>query len=209
MNARRPSREELELFGRTLKDAVPLRREPPVAPDPLPDAPPPTEAPPPATRGSRTGAAGQPGPMPADPGPSALTDHAPGAAPGMDRRTQLRLKRGQLPIEARLDLHGLGREKARAVLAAFLARQEALDRRCVLVITGKGRAPWGRDAEDRPDPFAERADSGVIRRSLPQWLGDSVNAQRVLAFAPAQPQHGGHGAWYVLLRRRRAARSGR
>lgn len=207
MTRRRPTPEELELFGRVVSDAEPLRprkrsrRIGAAAPEPPPEpaAPPaPAPGPPAPPRGAR-GAPAQAAPAPAvPPGPAALGEHAPGAAPGVDRRTQLRLRRGQLPVEARLDLHGLSRERAHAGLNAFLARQAALGRRCVLVITGKGRPDW-----QQPAWGSEERETGVIRRSLPGWLVDHPNKDRVLAFAPAQPQDGGAGAWYVLLRRRR------
>ncbi len=201
MSRRRPSRDEIELFDRVVSDVDPLRRRRrgkvpvvealPPTPPPLPDQAPAKPAParavvPPAP----------PTPPPSAPaGPAHLSEHAHGAAPGIDRRTQLRLKRGQFAIEARLDLHGMSRERAHVGLNGFLARQAALGRRCVLVITGKGRPTpeWG----------SEEREIGVIRRALPGWLGDHPNKERVLAFAPAMPQDGGSGAWYVLLRRRR------
>ena len=164
-------------------------------------APPPAAAAPPekpAAKPVPAPVASPPAPPPPPPppaGPAHLSEHAHGAAPGIDRRTQLRLKRGQLPIEARLDLHGMSRERAHVGLNGFLARQVALGRRCVLVITGKGRPTPERGSEER--------EVGVIRRALPGWLGDHPNKERVLAFAPAMPQDGGTGAWYVLLRRRR------
>lgn len=208
MSRRRPTPDELELFGRVLADAMPLKRKrrpktvaaepvvaaaPPAAPPDKPAAkarpPSPPAAPPPPTAAA---------PTPAAPTPAALTEHAHGAAPGIDRRNQLRLKRGQLPIEARIDLHGMSRERAHAGLNAFLGRQAALGRRCVLVITGKGRPD-----RQQPEWGSGEREVGVIRRALPGWLADHPNKDRVLAYAPAQPQDGGAGAWYVLLRRRR------
>ena len=209
MTRRRPTPDELELFGRVVSDTKPLkpRRRSPrvaaVAPEPEPPAATPAQPPaagPPSRKRGRI-PADPPPPTPAPPlpaSPAALGEHAHGAAPGLDRRTQLRLKRGQIPIEARIDLHGLSRERAHAGLNAFLARQIALGRRCVLVITGKGRADW-----QQPDWGSEERETGVIRRALPGWLRDHPNKERVLAFAAAQPQDGGTGAWYVLLRRRR------
>ncbi len=208
MTRRRPSPDELELFGRVVSDAEPLktrrrgRRVAAVEPEPEPAAA--ADAAPPVKVSAR-----KRGRIPADPppaapaapspvAPAALHDHAHGAAPGIDRRSQLRLKRGQIPIEARIDLHGLSRERAHAGLNAFLARQAALGRRCVLVITGKGRPDW-----QQPAWGSEEREIGVIRRALPGWLGDHPNKDRVLAFSQAQPQDGGAGAWYVLLRRRR------
>lgn len=199
MTGRRPTREEVDLFGKVLADARPLERAKKAAVEvdaaPEPDA---ASEGPVAKQKTKPRRPAQS--RKADPPqePAHLDRHAHGGAPGLDRRLQLRLKRGQLPIEARLDLHGLGREKARAMLNGFIARQGALGRRCVLVITGKGRPDWQRPAwgEDTPE-------AGVIRRALPEWLRDSPNKDRVLAFAPAQPRDGGAGAWYVLLRRQR------
>ena len=199
---RRPTTDELDLFGKVLKDATRIESdrhaEHAVAPEPLPE---PVPVKPPTLQKpaghSRAATAPPPQAVP-EIVPSDLQDHTHGGAPGMDRRLQLRLKRGQLPIEARIDLHGLSREKAHVALNGFLARQEALGRRCVLVITGKGRPDW-----QRPAWGHEEREIGVIRRALPGWLGDYPNKERILAFTPAQPQDGGKGAWYVLLRRRR------
>ena len=199
---RRPTTDELDLFGKVLKDATRIESdrhaEHAVAPEPLPDPAPEKPATPQKPAGHRRAASPPPPQAVPEIVPSDLQDHAHGGAPGMDRRLQLRLKRGQLPIEARIDLHGLTREKAHVALNGFLARQEALGRRCVLVITGKGRPDW-----QRPAWGHEEREIGVIRRALPGWLGDYPNKDRILAFTPAQPQDGGKGAWYVLLRRRR------
>lgn len=118
-----------------------------------------------------------------------------GRAAGLDRRNLERLRRGKLPIEATIDLHGDTQAVAHRRLSAFLARAQAAGRRCVLVITGKGRL--GR-SESGQEP-------GVIRANLPRWLNEAPNRERVLAFAQAQPSHGGAGAFYVLLKRRREA----
>ncbi|HEV2550387.1 MAG TPA: Smr/MutS family protein [Stellaceae bacterium] len=110
------------------------------------------------------------------------------ASPGLDRRTAERLRQGALPIEARLDLHGMTQEEAHRALDAFLARAAAAGKRCVLVITGKG----GRSSGD-----------GVLRAAVPRWLNEPPNRARLLAFVLAQPPHGGAGALYILLKRRR------
>ena len=127
-------------------------------------------------------AAGAPAPR-----PTRLTEGKHATVPGLDRRSTQRLKRGQLPIEARLDLHGMTREAAHAALNAFLRFSQHEGRRAVLVITGKGGA----------------GDSGVLRRAVPRWLHEGGNRERVLAYSSARPQHGGEGAIYVLLRRQR------
>jgi DNA-nicking Smr family endonuclease len=109
----------------------------------------------------------------------------------VDRRLGQRLKRGQLPIEARLDLHGQRRDEAHTDLIGFLAEAQARGVRCLLVITGKGRRT----------PLDE--ERSVLKAMLSRWLNEPPNRNRILAFAHARPQHGGEGAFYVLLRKGR------
>ena len=55
-----------------------------------------------------------------------------------DRRTFIKLKRGQFNVEAKLDLHGLTLVEAYSALWDFLIRSHKNDLKCVLIITGKG-----------------------------------------------------------------------
>lgn len=112
--------------------------------------------------------------------------------PGLDRRQALRLRRGQLSIEARLDLHGMTQAQAHRALASFLARSHAAGKRVVLIVTGKG-ARQGADGSP----------TGVLRRTVPRWLTEPALRQLVLATAAALPRDGGDGALYLLLRRTR------
>ena len=66
----------------------------------------------------------------------------------------------------------------------------------MLVITGKGLSDGDGDAG------AGRA-RGVLRQAVPRWLNEPANRARILAVMPAQPKHGGAGALYVLLKRKR------
>ncbi len=108
---------------------------------------------------------------------------------GVDARSVERLKRGQLPIEGRLDLHGMTQAEAHEALNGFLAGSATRGRRTVLVVTGRG----GRGSEG----------PGVLRRMVPRWLNEPGNRDRLLAFTEAQPKDGGAGALYLLLRKRR------
>ncbi len=105
----------------------------------------------------------------------------------VDRRTDQKLKRGQYPVDFTLDLHGLTQAAARDKLQATLRRSYTQGLRCVLVITGKGRGEG----------------QGVLRRKVPEWLAEEALRPIVLRFHAAQPEHGGGGALYVLLRRKR------
>ena len=83
-------------------------------------------------------------------------------------------------------------------LSARLVHKILDGRRCVLIITGKGGARDDFDGSFMPD-----RDSGVLRRNLPRWLGEAPMRPLVLRLESARPQHGGDGAYYVLLRRKR------
>ena len=126
-------------------------------------------------------------PRPTKPAPKA-PPLVMGQGAGIDKRTVQRLKRGQLDIEARLDLHGLTQTEAHGRLDDFLARAQDRGLRCVLVITGKGRVSQ---------------DGGTLRRMVPRWLNTPPSRGRVLSMSQAQPKDGGGGALYLLLRKRR------
>lgn len=113
-----------------------------------------------------------------------------GDVTGLNRRSAKRFRQGAMAMDAVLDLHGMRQEEARLALESFLLREAQAGSRCVLVITGKGSRVAGEEA-------------GVLKRELPRWLNQPALRPHVLALAQAQPQHGGLGAFYVLLRRQR------
>lgn len=173
-----------ELWQRVTASIKPLRSRRRLAPKPKPSAAPaPTEKP----IKPRALAPNTPPPA-AKPAMPALSITA---TPGIDKRTAQRLGRGQLEIEARLDLHGLTQDEAHTRLGGFIRRSAAAGKRCVLVITGKGFKPTG--------------ETGVLRQSVPRWLNEPEMRRAIVALRHAQPKDGGEGALYVLLRRDRAA----
>lgn len=138
-------------------------------------------------------------PPPAEPVPAP----AAAAGTGLDRRTAERLRRGKLPIDARLDLHGLTQAEAHGRLRRFIEDSHHRGRRCVLVITGKGR----RGDEAAGGGFMPDRSRGVLRRQVPLWLRGAGLSDKVVDLVPARPEHGGDGALYVYLRRLREPRS--
>jgi DNA-nicking Smr family endonuclease len=98
-----------------------------------------------------------------------------------------RLRRGLLPIDGRIDLHGNSASQARVQLELFLRTMRSRGERCVLVIHGKGaHSPDG---------------AGVLRGEIAAWLSQSAASEHVAAFATAMGSDGGEGAVYVLIRR--------
>lgn len=190
---RRPSADELELFERALGDTRRAGAKPPRPPArPTPTRPPSAA---PKARAPQPKPATPPERQPAK--PSYVVERRR-AVPGLDRRTTERLAKGQLPVEARLDLHGHRQATAHRALDAFIGASHRAGRRCVLVVTGKGQERPG-----QPPPIMGEEAPGVLRRNLPRWLAEPGLADKVLAVRPALPQHGGEGAFYVLLRRNR------
>ena len=95
-----------------------------------------------------------------------------------------KLRRGQIRIDAELDLHRLTRDQARAAIAQFLNGCVRHGKRCVRIIHGKGLGSFNKQP--------------VLKGLVNHWLQQRND---VLAFCSARPNDGGTGALYVLLRR--------
>lgn len=115
------------------------------------------------------------------------------APPQMDKRLKQRFQRGELPIEARLDLHGLTLANAERAMSRLIRESIAQQKRCLLVITGKGARSPESGVQAR----------GVLRAWLPDYLKRGPWRDEILGMAPARQEMGGAGAFYVLLRRQR------
>lgn len=101
--------------------------------------------------------------------------------PGIRHKRWLQLRQGKIPIEARLDLHGLTLDNAQLRLCTFIDDQRALGHRCLLIIHGKG----GRYGA-----------LPLLKNHVNHWL---PQLPHILAFHSALPRDGGSGAVYVLL----------
>ncbi len=200
--ARFLTEEEERLWRTAMRDVARLRSgrartAPENATPSSPDSP--KETPPAAA--AKTGASGKGRAVPTAPLAASLARSRPatplgiGQTAGLDKRTAERLDKGRLPIEGRLDLHGMVQSAAHSALTFFIQQAWASDKRCVLVITGKG----GRSSRAA---FSD-TETGVLRRSVPRWLNEAALRDKVLKFSYAQPKDGGEGALYILLRRRR------
>jgi DNA-nicking Smr family endonuclease len=112
-----------------------------------------------------------------------------------DPKTFRRMGRDRAPIEASLDLHGMNQIQAHQALGSFLARCFEGGLRAVLVITGKGPPTQTGLAHFSPS-------RGILRRRFVQWAEEDF-AHFISAFRQAQPRHGGSGAFYVTLKKRK------
>jgi len=108
-----------------------------------------------------------------------------------------------MAVEATLDLHGMTQNAAHAAVARFIAARHAGGTRCVLIVTGKGKSADPFRSKAPPGRFTFSSDRGVLREALPRWLNEPALRAHIIAVSPARPEHGGAGAVYVLLKRKR------
>ena len=98
-----------------------------------------------------------------------------------DKRVLKKIKKGKVFIDAKLDLHGMTQAEAYVALRNFIYSASSRGRRYTLIITGKG--------------------SGILQTALPRWLELAEIKPYVSWFQVADIQHGGSGAFYVVLRK--------
>lgn len=111
----------------------------------------------------------------------------------LEHRHRRKIVRGVTAIDARIDLHGLTQRQAHDRLRGFLHQAQARQHKVVLVITGKGGGPERAYMDER----------GILRRMVPQWLSMPDLRPLVIGYEEAHASHGGHGALYVRIRRKR------
>ncbi|MCX2724751.1 Smr/MutS family protein [Roseibium salinum] len=126
-------------------------------------------------------------PSPATQPPAPLPMHH------LEHRYRRKLIRGVKTIDARIDLHGLTQHQAHDRLRGFLYQAQARQAKVVLVITGKGGGPEQAYMDER----------GILRRMVPQWLSMPDLRSVVIGYEEAHASHGGAGALYVRIRRKR------
>lgn len=123
----------------------------------------------------------------------------------LDGAWDRRIASGRLQPDRTIDLHGLSLEQARHRLYDQVAASDARGDRVLLVITGKGQLPGPEPADLMPGLGMPHGGGtrGAIRVSLPRWIGEAGLSGRIAAVRRAHPRHGGAGAVYLILKRRR------
>lgn len=118
--------------------------------------------------------------------------------PRVDHNWQQKLRRGRVPVEGKIDLHGMTQDRAYRALTGYIHRARASGKRVILVVTGKGGPK--RDLADLSlRDFETRR--GILRDQVPNWLSSGELRLSVVSFFSANREHGGEGAFYVILRK--------
>jgi DNA-nicking Smr family endonuclease len=187
MAKRRVTPDELELWRHVAQTVRPIKSRRRSA-APKEDAPAATA---PRAKSGKLPAPAAPPPKPQKPAPAKPHALTHGLSHGIDRRQAERFRKGKLAIEGKIDLHGRTQQDAHDDLLAFLKRAHGAGKRTLLVVTGKGMTT----SQRKPTGI------GILRQAVPRWLNEPAFRSLVLAFDYAEPQHGGEGALYVLMKR--------
>lgn len=110
-------------------------------------------------------------------------DHSDFHKDNLQYKTLRKLRRGQFPIEASLDLHHCTTNEALERVEHFFSMCQQQQQRWLCIIHGKGL-------------YAKEGRS-ILKAVLNKWLRDHA---KVLAFCSAKPKDGGTGALYVLIK---------
>nr|WP_314464849.1 Smr/MutS family protein [uncultured Novosphingobium sp.] len=192
---RRPGRrltaDEAEIWAQVARTVTPLEKRRPVAiPTALMAAPARTVVLPPASPPKKVK-----GRIPAPLPPKPVATKPKADVPlHLDGSWEKRISKGTLVPDFSLDLHGSNLDQAYVRLMHGLTQAKAMGARVVLIVTGKPRPV---DAMDRGTA------RGAIRAKITDWLAASDHALDIVAIRGAHRRHGGQGAIYVVLKKRR------
>jgi DNA-nicking Smr family endonuclease len=112
----------------------------------------------------------------------------------LDSSWEKRVRSGTLTPDMAIDLHGHNLATAHLQLNRALAGALAQGVRTLLVVTGKSRKT------NNDIPGGQR---GAIRAEIGHWLQTSPHADAIASVRIAHPRHGGDGALYIILRRKK------
>jgi DNA-nicking Smr family endonuclease len=181
MARRRLSAEEQALWTALARTVRPIR------PATRPAPPVPADPPAPIASPAKTGLT-----LPPPRTHAAPPARVPAAV--LDSGWERRIRGGTISPDMSIDLHGSTLAAAHGRLNQAIAAALARDARVLLVVTGKPRKSVRAGGEPG---------RGAIRAEIGHWLDTSPHADRIASVRIAHPRHGGDGALYVILRRKK------
>lgn len=130
-------------------------------------------------------------PLRQKPTPAPVAVRTPAAV--LDTGWEKRIRGGTISPDMSIDLHGHSLSAAHVRLNQAIASALARDARVLLVVTGK-------PPKNAADGASRR---GAIRGEIGHWIETSPYADRIASVRIAHPRHGGDGALYLVLRRKK------
>ena len=110
----------------------------------------------------------------------------------LEKNTKKRILQGKISINGKLDLHGCSVSESKKKVYEFINRNFSLQKRLVLIITGKG---------GKLDVSEGWRATGKLKQILPTWLNSQALSKKILWFDDAPPNKGGNGAKIILLKK--------
>jgi len=112
---------------------------------------------------------------------------------GIDSSTIRKFKQENFKTETVLDLHGCTEDEAFTKVDCFIQQCYNIGKRCVIIITGKGKT-----IRENDDIFTNK---GILKRMVPQWLDMPRLRAMILVYKHTSEKLGGSGALYILLKK--------
>ncbi len=106
------------------------------------------------------------------------------------------LKRGKIKIDRKIDLHGHSLIDAYHIFKKEIKKTYEKNKRCILIITGKGLKPNRNESGQKPKLF-----HGKIKNSIMSWIKEDDLKDYILTYQDAGFEHGGDGAIFIYLRK--------
>jgi len=109
------------------------------------------------------------------------------------------IKKGLFNIDKKIDFHGKTLIESEEKFTSTILDCYNSDQRFLLFITGKGLFK-SKNPENKDNPKLYHS---VIRSSLVMWAKSNKFSKYILSFEQASIKHGGEGAFYVYLRKKK------
>mgnify|MGYP001301961846 CR=1 FL=1 len=109
------------------------------------------------------------------------------------------IKKGMFKIDKKIDFHGKSLLESEDSFKSTILECYESGHRCLLFVTGKGLfRPKNSENNNEPKLY-----HGVIRAAFVEWVRSKKFAKYILSYEKASIGHGGDGAFYVYLRKKK------
>ena len=109
------------------------------------------------------------------------------------------IKKRSINIDKKIDFHGKSLLDSEELFSNTIIHCYNKGLRCLLFVTGKGLFKTKEtQVNEKPKLY-----HGVIRSALINWVGSKKFSRYILGFEAASVEHGGDGAFYVYLRKKK------
>ena len=109
------------------------------------------------------------------------------------------IKKNFFRIDKKIDFHGKSLLEAEEAFSSTILECFNKDKRCLLFVTGKGLFK----IKNYEESYNPKLYHGVIRSAFFTWVKSKKFSKHILSFEQASIEHGGDGAFYVYLRKKK------